>query len=300
IVKSRNMAGFDAQYVPGWDCHGMPIEIQIEKKHGKNLPVAEVQSKARAYALEQIDSQRNDFKRLGVLAAWDKPYLTMNYSNEADELRVLSRIMQKGFVFKGLKPVNWCFDCASALAEAEVEYADRTDPSIYVAFPFAEPNKVAAAFGLDQVTDGAIVIWTTTPWTIPSNQALNVHPEVDYALVELSAPRATGQLLLLAKDLVESCLETWQVEGRIIATAQGAQLEGIQFKHPLYEADQGYQRLSPVYAAEYVTLDSGTGVVHSAPAYGVDDFIICKQHGLADDDILKPVMANGVFADSLP
>ncbi len=300
IVKSRNMAGFDAQYVPGWDCHGMPIEIQIEKKYGKNLPVAEVQSKARAYALEQIDRQRADFKRLGVLAEWDNPYLTMNYSNEADELRVLSRIMQKGFVFKGLKPVNWCFDCGSALAEAEVEYADRTDPSIYVTFPFAQQTELAAAFGVDSVADGALVIWTTTPWTIPSNQALNVHPEVDYALVELDQARATGKLILVAADLAESCLETWGAGGKVIATTKGSALEGISFKHPLHGADAGYQRLSPVYAAEYVTLDSGTGVVHSAPAYGVDDFIICKQHGLADDDILKPVMANGVFADSLP
>src|SRR5690625_1727814 len=137
IIKSRNMAGFDAQYIPGWDCHGMPIEIQIERKFGKNLPVEEMQAEARAYAYEQIERQKKDFQRLGVLAEWDNPYLTMNYSNEADELRVLARIMKKGFVFRGLKPVNWCFDCRSALAEAEVEYADRTDPSIYVAFPFA-------------------------------------------------------------------------------------------------------------------------------------------------------------------
>ena len=234
-----------------------------------------------------------------MLAEWDNPYLTMNYSNEADELRVLSRIMQKGFVFKGLKPVNWCFDCGSALAEAEVEYADRTDPSIYVAFPFAQPTELATAFGLDSVNEGALVIWTTTPWTIPSNQALNVHPEVDYALVELDKAIATGKMLLLAADLVESCLETWGLSAKIIATAKGAALENISFKHPLHDVDVGYQRLSPIYAAEYVTLDSGTGIVHSAPAYGVDDFIICKQHGLADDDILKPVMGNGVFAESL-
>lgn len=178
ILKSRTMAGFDAPYVPGWDCHGMPIEIQIEKKYGKNLPVAEVQSKARAYALEQIDRQRADFKRLGVLGDWENPYLTMNYGNEANELRALARIMEKGYVFRGLKPVNWCFDCGSALAEAEVEYADRKDPAIDVAFPFAQKDKLAAAFGRDSVEDGAVVIWTTTPWTIPSNQALNVHPEV--------------------------------------------------------------------------------------------------------------------------
>lgn len=300
IVKSRNMSGFDAQYVPGWDCHGMPIEVQIEKLYGKNLPVKEVQAKARAYATEQINNQREDFIRLGVLGQWDKPYLTMNYSNEADELRVLGRILEKGFVFRGLKPVNWCFDCRSALAEAEVEYADRTDPSIHVAFPFAEKAKLAQAFGVDSVDDGAIVIWTTTPWTIPSNQALNIHPEFEYALVRLNEARATGSLLILAKDLVEKCLEEWGLTGEVIATTAGANLELIHFHHPLAQADAGYDRLAPLYLADYVTLDSGTGVVHSAPAYGVEDFMSCKAHGLADDDMLTPVMANGVYADSLP
>ncbi len=300
IVKSRNMSGFDAQYVPGWDCHGMPIEIQIEKKFGKNLPVAEVQAKARAYALEQIDRQRADFKRLGVLADWERPYLTMNYSNEADELRVLSQIMQKGFVFRGLKPVNWCFDCGSALAEAEVEYADRKDPSVHVAFPFAQKDKIAAAFGLDSVDDGAIVIWTTTPWTIPANQALNVHPEIEYALVKLAAPRATGQWLILATDLVESCLQDWGLEGTVAATAPGAALDHLEFRHPLAGADAGYDRVSPIYLGDYVTLDSGTGVVHSAPAYGIEDFNSCKSNGMKDDDILKPVLGSGHYAESLP
>ncbi|MBP6019968.1 MAG: isoleucine--tRNA ligase [Burkholderiaceae bacterium] len=300
IIKSRNMAGFDAVYIPGWDCHGMPIEIQIEKKYGKNLPVAEVQSKARAYALEQIDRQREDFKRLGVLADWDRPYLTMNYSNEADELRVLGRILEKGYVFRGLKPVNWCFDCGSALAEAEVEYADRTDPSVHVAFRFNDKAKVAAAFGLPEVDDGAIVIWTTTPWTLPANQALNVNPEFDYALVKLDQPRATGPLLLLAKDLVESCLTQWGLSGSIIATATGEALKDLEFQHPLYDADPGYQRVAPLYLADYVTLDSGTGVVHSAPAYGIEDFVSCKAHGLKDDDIINPVMGSGHYASTLP
>lgn len=300
IVKSRNMAGFDAVYVPGWDCHGMPIEIQIEKKYGKNLPVAEVQSKARAYALEQIDRQREDFKRLGVLADWDRPYLTMNYSNEADELRVLGRILEKGYVFRGLKPVNWCFDCGSALAEAEVEYADRSDPSVHVAFRFNDKAKVAAAFGLPEIDDGAIVIWTTTPWTLPANQALNAHPEFDYALVKLDEARATGSLLLIAKDLVESCMTQWGLSGSVIATASGAALKGLEFQHPLYEADPGYQRVSPLYLADYVTLDSGTGVVHSAPAYGIEDFVSCKAHGLKDDDIINPVMGSGHYVSTLP
>ena len=300
IVKSRAMAGYDAVYVPGWDCHGMPIEIQIEKKYGKNLPVAEVQSKARAYALEQIDRQREDFKRLGVLGDWDNPYLTMNYSNEADELRVLARIMEKGYVFRGLKPVNWCFDCRSALAEAEVEYIDRTDPSISVAFPWKDASAIARAFGVDAVDTGAIVIWTTTPWTIPANQALNAHPEFNYALVKLAAPRATGSYLILAADRVAACLDEWGLSGQVVATAPGQALELLEFHHPLYQADPGYDRVAPLYLADYVTLDSGTGIVHSAPAYGVEDFESCKAHGLADDDIINPVMGDGHYASTLP
>ncbi|PLC53542.1 isoleucine--tRNA ligase [Pollutimonas nitritireducens] len=300
IVKSRAMAGYDAVYVPGWDCHGMPIEIQIEKKYGKHLPVAEVQSKARAYAYEQIDRQRADFKRLGVLADWDRPYLTMNFSNEADELRSLARILEKGYVFRGLKPVNWCFDCGSALAEAEVEYADRKDTSVHVAFKFGDKEKLAHAFGLPQIDDGAIVIWTTTPWTLPANQALNVHPEIDYSLVKLDQPRSTGSLLLLAKDLVASCLEQWKLSGKIIATAKGDALTNLEFKHPLYDAHDGYQRMAPIYLGDYVTLDSGTGVVHSAPAYGIEDFVSCKAHGLTDDQIIGPVMGDGHYVESLP
>jgi isoleucyl-tRNA synthetase len=302
IVKSRNMAGFDAPYVPGWDCHGMPIEIQIEKKYGKNLPVAEVQSKARAYALEQIDRQRKDFKRLGVLGDWENPYLTMNFGNEANEIRVLARILKKGYVFRGLKPVNWCFDCGSALAEAEVEYADRTDPAIDVAFPFADKAAVAAAFGLPSIDDGAAVIWTTTPWTIPANQALNLHPEFDYALVRVTSTPAPahGPLLLIAAERVEACLKDWKLEGDVIATTKGAALAGLSMRHPLAKLDARYDRLSPIYLGDYVTLDAGTGVVHSAPAYGIEDFISCKAHGLADADIINPVMGDGHYASTLP
>jgi isoleucyl-tRNA synthetase len=300
IVKSRNMAGFDAQYVPGWDCHGMPIEIQIEKKFGKSLPVAEVQAKARAYALEQIENQKKDFQRLGVLGQWDNPYLTMSFQAEANELRVLGRILQKGYVYRGLKPVNWCFDCGSALAEAEVEYADKTDPAIDVAFPFADRDAIARAFGLPEVGDGAIVIWTTTPWTIPANQALNIHPEFDYALVQLETPRATGSYLILAKDRVEPCLKTWGLQGEVVGLTTGEKLAGLPFRHPLAQAHPGYDRLSPVYLGDYVTLDTGTGVVHSSPAYGVEDFVSCKAHGLQDADILNPVMGDGCYAQSLP
>src|SRR5690606_36910162 len=182
---------------------------------------------------------------------------------------------------RGLKPVNWCFDCASALAEAEVEYADRKDPAIHTAFPFDEPARLAEAFGLPEVAAGALVIWTTTPWTIPSNQALNVHPEVSYALVKLDQARETGELLLIAEERVEACLTEWKLSGSVIATAPGAALPGILFRHPLHDVHEGDRRTSPIYLADYVTLDTGTGIVHSAPAYGVEDFISCKQNGLA-------------------
>ncbi|MCE3262275.1 MAG: isoleucine-tRNA ligase [Pseudoduganella sp.] len=301
VVKSRTLSGFDAPYVPGWDCHGMPIEIQIEKLHGKNLPTADVLSKARAYAHEQVERQKKDFIRLGVLGEWDNPYLTMNFGNEADELRALGKLLEKGYVYRGLKPVNWCFDCGSALAEAEVEYKDKRDPAIDVGFAFHEHDKLAAAFGLPALPpgDGFVVIWTTTPWTIPSNQALNMHHEVRYALVQTERE---GQplLLILAADLVESCLQRYKLEGTVIASATGDKLAGIAFKHPLHARDAFYDRLSPVYIADYVTTESGTGVVHSAPAYGQDDFVSCKSHGMKDDEILKPVMGDGKYIPSLP
>ncbi|MFZ6814370.1 isoleucine--tRNA ligase [Undibacterium sp. Rencai35W] len=305
IVKARNMAGFDAQYVPGWDCHGMPIEIQIEKLYGKNLPVAEVQAKARAYANEQIERQKVDFIRLGVLGEWDNPYKTMNFGNEADEIRALGKLLEKGYVYRGLKPVNWCFDCGSALAEAEVEYENKRDPSIDVGFPFAEHDKIAAAFKLAKlpVDKGYCVIWTTTPWTIPSNQALNMHPEITYALVE-TVREGEPTLLILANDLVEASLSNYGLEGKVIATCLGADLSEINFRHPFADLDIGlgdsYNRNSPVYLGEYVTIDSGTGVVHSAPAYGIEDFQSCKAHGMKDDAIIAPVMGDGKFASWLP
>jgi len=301
IVKTRQLDGFDAQYVPGWDCHGMPIEIQIEKQYGKHLPTAEVLAKSRAYAAEQVERQKKDFIRLGVLADWDKPYLTMNYRNEADEIRALGKILDKGYVYRGLKPVNWCFDCRSALAEAEVEYQDKRDPAIDVGFPFAEPEKVAQAFGLASLptAKGYIVIWTTTPWTIPSNQALNMHPEFDYALVQTER-NGEPLLLILANDLVEACLQRYGLEGKVIATTKGEKLSLVKFRHPLASADPGFDRFSPVYLGEYVTADSGTGIVHSAPAYGVEDYASCKAHGMKDDEILNPVMGDGRYASTLP
>jgi len=301
VVKSRTMAGFDAPYVPGWDCHGMPIEIQIEKQYGKNLPTEDVLTKARAYAEEQIARQKAGFIRLGVLGEWDNPYKTMAFGNEADELRALGKLLEKGYVYRGLKPVNWCFDCGSALAEAEVEYQDKRDPAIDVGFSFAEREMIAAAFGLDKLPDGEgyIVIWTTTPWTIPSNQALNVHPEVIYSLVQTERD-GKPLMLILAQELVEQCLGRYKLEGTTLGTCHGTALGGLRFRHPLYRKDTFYDRTSPVYLAEYVTTESGTGVVHSAPAYGLDDFISCKSHGVKDDEILTPVMGDGRFAPSLP
>jgi len=294
VVKSRSLAGFDAPYVPGWDCHGMPIEVQIEKTHGKHLPPAQTQRLARAYATEQIARQKEQFKRLGVLGDWDHPYTTMAYKSEADEMRTLGRLLEKGFVYRGLKPVNWCFDCGSALAEAEVEYEDRTDIAIDVGFPVADErarDEVARAFGAKDGLQGAVyaVIWTTTPWTIPSNQALNVHPELDYALVE--TPRGH---LVLAESLVESALARFGLEGTIVGRAKGAALERIAFRHPFYD------RESPVYLGDYVVAEQGTGIVHSSPAYGVEDFLSCKRYGMKDDDIKNPVQGDGRFAETLP
>ncbi|MCP5266716.1 MAG: isoleucine--tRNA ligase [Burkholderiaceae bacterium] len=297
IVKSRQMAGFDARYIPGWDCHGMPIEIRIEKEFGRGLPPEEVQSKSRAYATEQIARQKAGFMRLGVLGDWGDPYLTMAPRNEADELRALGRILEKGYVFRGLKPVNWCFDCGSALAEAEVEYADRTDFAVDVGFGFnADSNAaLARAFGLPglPLDRGFCVIWTTTPWTLPANQALNAHPELEYALVRtdwLDQPT----LLLLARERVEACLAQYGLNGEVIAICHGKALEGIEFDHPFYD------RRSPVYLGDYVTTDTGTGIVHSAPAYGVEDFNSCRHYGMRDVDILQPVLGDGRYVETLP
>lgn len=236
IVKARQLKGMDAIYVPGWDCHGLPIENQIEKTHGRNLSRDEVQAKSRAYATEQIAQQKQDFKRLGVLGEWDNPYLTMNPGNEADEIRALKRIMERGFVYRGLKPVYWCFDCRSSLAEFEIEYADKKSQTIDVAFEADEPAKLAAAFGLPALDKPAfVVIWTTTAWTIPANQALNLNPALEYALVD--TPRG---LLVLASALVEKALARYELEGTVLATTLGENLGGLNFKHPLHDvADAG-------------------------------------------------------------
>ncbi len=292
IVRSKTLAGFDAPYVPGWDCHGLPIEHKVEVTHGKNLPADKVRELCRAYAAEQIEIQKADFIRLGVLGEWDNPYRTMEFANEANEIRALAEMTRNGYVFKGLKPVNWCFDCGSALAEAEVEYADKPSPTIDVAFPLtdAHADRLAAAFGKTELTKPvAAVIWTTTPWTIPANQALNAHPDIEYALVDVG-----DRLLVLAKDLVASALVRYQREGTVVATAAGTALDRIEFRHPFYD------RVSPIYLAEYVGVDAGTGIVHSSPAHGVDDFNAWRAYGRSNEEILSLVMGGGEYVTDLP
>jgi isoleucyl-tRNA synthetase len=296
IVKERQLEGFDARYIPGWDCHGLPIENAIEKKYGRNLPRDEMQAKSRAFATEQIALQMGDFKRLGVLGDWDHPYRTMDFKNEADEIRAFKRVVERGFVYRGLKPVYWCFDCGSSLAEFEIEYADKKSQTLDVGFLCAQPERLAQAFALDTLAKPAFaVIWTTTAWTIPANQALNLNPELPYALVDTERG-----LLLLATSLVAQCLERYKLTGTVIATAQGNALAGIEFHHPLAHVDPGYARRAPIYLADYATADDGTGLVHSSPAYGVEDFNSCVAHGMALDDILNPVQGNGQYADELP
>jgi len=294
IVRSKTLAGFDAPYVPGWDCHGLPIEHQIEKLYGKHLPPDEARRRCREYAAEQIQRQMKDFIRLGVLGDWDNPYLTMNFANEANEIRALGKIYERGYLYKGLKPVNWCFDCGSALAEAEIEYAERTSPAIDVGFSLEDPAeraRLAHAFGLSEPPQGPIyaVIWTTTPWTIPANQAINVHPEVVYELV--ATPRGA---LILAAALREQALARYGLEGQVLGAAHGAALDRLRFRHPFYARD------SLVIAADYVDVSTGTGLVHSAPAYGVDDFLTCLKAGMRQEDILMPVRGDGTYDPALP
>ena len=296
IVKARQLAGFDAQYVPGWDCHGLPIENAIEKKHGRHLSRDEMQAKSRAYATEQIAIQKADFQRLGILGDWGRPYRTMDFANEAGEIRAFKRVIERGFVYRGLKPVYWCFDCGSSLAEFEIEYADKKSQTLDVAFECTEPSKLAAAFNLEALSKPAhAVIWTTTAWTIPANQALNLNPALEYSLVDTERG-----LLILAATLVEKCLARYGIAGTVLATTLGKQLGGIQFRHPLAQVHPGYDRLSPVYLADYATADDGTGLVHSSPAYGVDDFNSCVAHGMQVDDILNPVQGNGSYAADFP
>ncbi len=303
ILKSKTLAGYNASYVPGWDCHGMPIEIKIEKKYGKNLSVKEIQKLSREYAEKQVFKQKKDFIRLGVIGDWDNPYLTMNYQNEAEEIRLLKAIYERGYIYRGLRPVNWCFDCQSALAEAEVEYQEKIDSAIETCFK-ADPSQIDKIQNIFQISnlssEGAIVIWTTTPWTIPANQALNVNPDADYTLLKLKKNRYSLNWLILAKNLYKSSLSRWGIEATPVSKTKGLKLKDVQFRHPLWKQNKFFERLSNIIPADYVACDAGTGIVHAAPAYGLDDFLSCKSNGLSDKSILSIVKANGCYIDELP
>jgi isoleucyl-tRNA synthetase len=287
IVRSKTLSGFDAPYVPGWDCHGLPIEHQVEKAHGKGIEANAFRKLCREYAATQIARQKADFIRLGVLGEWDDPYLTMDFRAEADTIRALARIYERGYLYQGAKPVHWCLDCRSALAEAEVEYEDRTSPAIDVAFPALNSSSLAQPFGFTHLPQPAYaVIWTTTPWTLPANQAIAVNAEIDYALVQ--GPK---YYLLLAADLVEACMQRYGVEEfRIIGTVKGSALEGMEVWHPFQP------RRVPVILGDHVTLDAGTGLVHTAPAHGVEDYVAGLKYNLP---VVNPVGPDGRFDESV-
>lgn len=286
IVKSKTLSGFDAPYVPGWDCHGLPIELKVEEKLGKagdKMDAFVFRKACREYAAEQIDLQRKDFKRLGVLGDWENPYLTMDFQTEADIVRALGRIAANGHLHKGAKPVHWCTDCGSALAEAEVEYADKTSFSIDVRFTVADEAEVLKR--LPDATgqgDLSVVIWTTTPWTLPANQAVALNPELEYVVL-----RTPTERLLVADALHESVLQRADIsEYTIIARCTGDKLEGLRLQHPFYA------RQVPVILGDHVTTDAGTGAVHTAPGHGQEDFVVGLKYGLPVDN---PVGNDGCF-----
>ncbi len=292
IVKAKTLSGFDAPYVPGWDCHGLPIEHAVEKKIGKageKVNPAAFRKACREYAAKQVDGQREDFKRLGVFGDWEHPYLTMDFKFEADILRQLGRIVANGHVYKSYKPVHWCIDCGSALAEAEVEYEDKTSPAIDVRFPIADEAALFARLQHPAGKNGhgplAVVIWTTTPWTLPANRAVAVHPALEYVVVQTEGERV--ERLLLAEPLLKSAMLRWGIaDYRVIATAAGAALEGVMLQHPFYA------REVPVILGEHVTTDAGTGCVHTAPGHGQDDYVVGSRYKLEVDN---PVGGDGKF-----
>ncbi|MFV8817853.1 isoleucine--tRNA ligase [Haliea sp. E17] len=285
IVKSRTLAGFDAPYVPGWDCHGLPIELNVEKKVGKpggKVSPAEFRQKCREYASSQVDAQREDFMRMGVLGDWFDPYLTMNFRFEADIVRTLGRIVDNGHLHKGFKPVHWCTDCGSALAEAEVEYKDKHSPAIDVAYAAVDPAAFNAACGSAYAGEIAIPIWTTTPWTLPASMAVSLHPELDYLLIE-----GEGRALLVAEELAESCVARYGLPVlTVLGRCKGAALDRQLLQHPFLD------RQVPVVLGEHVTTEAGTGAVHTAPAHGQDDFVVGQAYGI---EVYNPVGGNGVY-----
>ena len=296
VVKSRLMAGFDAPYIPGWDCHGLPIEHAVEKKYGKvgdKLDAAAFRARCRDYASEQIDGQRKDFKRLGVIGDWEHPYRTMDYRFEADILRSLAMIVENGHLVRGAKPVHWCFDCGSALAEAEIEYADKVSPAIDVAYFAKDPKALHAKFGVDAATPVAVPIWTTTPWTLPASLAVTLGPELDYVL--LTTPEKS---LVVAQALVEKIVARYGLDAPAASLpVKGAALEGLVLKHPFYERD------IPLIVGDHVSAEDGTGAVHTAPGHGQEDFAVGLKYGLIDKYTaaqMNPVGGNGVYLPGTP
>ncbi|MGC8853456.1 MAG: isoleucine--tRNA ligase [Halothiobacillaceae bacterium] len=290
IVKSKTLAGFDAPYVPGWDCHGLPIELQVEKKLGKAgeaVSAREFRDACRAYAAEQVERQKADFMRLGVLGDWNHPYLTMDYRFEADILRALGRIIANGHLVQGQKPVHWCVECGSALAEAEVEYQDKTSDAIDVRFQAVDQAAFEKALNATGKGPIEVVIWTTTPWTLPANQGVALNGELDYVLVQ-----AEGARLLLAEALVETTLKRYGLEGAaIVGRAKGAALEHLKLQHPFLK------RQVPIILGEHVTTDAGTGAVHTAPGHGQEDYVAGSRYGLPVDN---PVDDAGRFKPGTP
>ena len=300
IVKSKTLAGFDAPYIPGWDCHGLPIEIAIEKKFGKvgvKLDAVAFRQKCREYASEQIEVQRRDFKRLGVLGDWERPYRTLDFRFEADEIRALAKVVENGHLLRGVKPVYWCFDCGSALAEAEIEYQDKTSPAVDVAYAARNPQQLSRAFGseLPEGVEVAVPIWTTTPWTLPASLAFSLGPELDYVLVE-GPTKADGgrRWLVLAEALAEKALKRYGVdEVVVLGRAQGEKLEGMLFAHPFYA-----ERDIPILLGDHVSAEDGTGAVHTAPGHGQEDFVVGQKYGLVEKYSaaqLNPVDGRGVY-----
>lgn len=287
IVKAKTMSGFDAPYVPGWDCHGLPIELVVEKNHGKNIAPAQFRELCREYAAEQVEKQKKDFIRLGVLGDWDNPYLTMDFKTEADIMRALGDINKNGYLYQGSKPVHWCTDCGSALAEAEVEYEDVNSPAIDVGFKVVDNAALSKAFGVEVLGDVYAVIWTTTPWTLPANQAVSVHADLDYDLIQTNKG-----VLILAHDLAEATLARYEtIDTTVLASCKGAHLNGLQLQHPFD------RRLVPIICGEHVTTEAGTGLVHTAAAHGNDDWLAMR----ANFPLEKPRVlmgGDGKFFDS--
>ena len=288
ILRSKTLAGFDAPYVPGWDCHGLPIELMVEKLHGKDIPAARFRELCREYAKEQIARQKKDFMRLGVMGDWAHPYLTMDFQTEAETVRALGEIYLAGYLYRGEKPVQFCLDCGSSLAEAEVEYKDKISPAVDVAYRFKDNAALARAFGLSEIGGEAFaVIWTTTPWTLPASQAISAGADVVYQLID--TPKGK---LVLAKDLAEEALKRYGFENSaVLAETGGAKLENLHLEHPFLERD------IPMLNGDHVTTEAGTGLVHTAPSHGLDDYFVCLKYGIELDN---PVNGEGRYRSDVP